>query len=229
MEAKYINLCWKRGHNVLRDKKLRIWLLLILGSTIQAFGLYHVHSCSGVTEGGVLGLTLLLQHWLKISPAVTGAVFNMICYGIGWRLLGTEFIIYSLVSTAGFCGSYKIIEQFPPLWPELYHMPLLAAVLGALFIGIGVGICVRVGGAPGGDDALAMSISHATGVKIETVYLVSDLLVLGMSLSYIPVKRIGFSLLTVVLSGRIIGIVQRGKEWKSDPPMESEGFENTNG
>ena len=182
---------------------------LFIGSAIQAFGLYHVHSCSGVTEGGVLGLTLLLQHWLGLSPAISGAVLNLICYGIGWKLLGTEFIVYSLISTTGFCGSYKIIEQFPPLWPELYHMPLLAAVAGALFIGIGVGICVRVGGAPGGDDALAMSISHVTGVKIETVYLVSDLLVLGLSVSYIPVRRIGFSLLTVILSGRIIGIVQR--------------------
>lgn len=192
-----------------RRMKARDWLLLFIGSAIQAFGLYHVHSCSGVTEGGVLGLTLLLQHWLGLSPAVSGAVLNLICYGIGWKLLGTEFIVYSLISTAGFCGSYKVIEQFPPLWPELYHMPLLAAVAGALFIGIGVGICVRVGGAPGGDDALAMSISHVTGVKIETVYLVSDLLVLGLSVSYIPVRRIGFSLLTVILSGRIIGIVQR--------------------
>ncbi len=197
----------------MQTKKAIPWLLLLIGSAIQAFGLYHVHSCSGVTEGGVLGLTLLLHHWFEISPAISGAILNLICYGIGWKLLGTEFIIYSLVSTVGFCGSYKIIEQFPPLWPELYQMPFTAAILGALFIGIGVGICVRVGGAPGGDDALAMSISHVTGVKIETVYLISDLLVLGMSLSYIPVKRIGFSLLTVILSGKIIGFVQRMR-WK---------------
>lgn len=193
----------------LRDKRIRAWSLLLIGSGIQAFGLYHVHSCSGVTEGGVLGLTLLLHHWFELSPAISGAVLNLICYGIGWKLLGTEFIIYSLVSTAGFCGSYKFIEQFPPLWPELYGMPFTAAILGALFIGIGVGICVRVGGAPGGDDAFAMSISHVTGVRIETVYLISDLLVLGLSISYIPVKRIGFSLLTVILSGKIIGFVQR--------------------
>ena len=32
----------------------------LLGSAILAFGLYNVHSFSGVTEGGVLGLTLLL-------------------------------------------------------------------------------------------------------------------------------------------------------------------------
>lgn len=185
--------------------------MLLIGSFIQAFGLYHIHSCSGVTEGGVLGLTLLLQQWFDISPAVSGAVLNMICYAIGWKILGGEFILYSVISTAGFCSSYKIIELFPPLWPELYNMPLLAAILGALFIGIGVGLCVRVGGAPGGDDALAMSISHVTGAKIETIYLISDLLVLGMSISYIPIRRIGFSLLTVILSGRLIGIVQRIK------------------
>lgn len=196
---------------MLHNKKARVWGMLLIGSFIQAFGLYHIHSCSGVTEGGVLGLTLLLQQWFDISPAVSGAVLNMICYAIGWKILGGEFILYSVISTAGFCSSYKIIELFPPLWPELYNMPLLAAILGALFIGIGVGLCVRVGGAPGGDDALAMSISHVTGAKIETIYLISDLLVLGMSISYIPIRRIGFSLLTVILSGRLIGIVQRIK------------------
>lgn len=191
--------------------KFKSCVIAVIGSAIQAFGLYHVHSCSGVTEGGVLGLTLLLDHWLNISPAVSGAVLNVLCYMLGWRILGREFIIYSLVSTAGFSGVYKIVEQFPPLWPQLYDMPLVAAIAGAMFIGIGVGLCVRIGGAPGGDDALAMSISHMTGVKIETVYLVSDLLVLGFSISYIPLRRIGYSLLTVILSGQIIGVVQRMK------------------
>ena len=47
-------------------QKIKACLLILLGSAIQAFGLYHVHACSGVTEGGVLGLTLLLQRWLVI-------------------------------------------------------------------------------------------------------------------------------------------------------------------
>ena len=185
------------------------YLLILVGSAIQAFGLYHVHAFSGVTEGGVLGLTLLLERWFEISPALSGAILNMICYFVGWRVLGGGFIFCSLVSTAGFCGTYWVCEQFPQLWPELYQMPFLAAIIGALFIGIGVGICVRQGAAPGGDDALAMSISHLTGVGIEKVYLVSDLIVLGLSISYIPLARIGYSLITVILSGQIIGVVQR--------------------
>lgn len=90
-------------------------------------------------------------------------------------------------------------------------MPLLASVVGALFVGISVGICVRVGGAPTGDDALAMSLSSVLPVDIQWIYLASDLVVLLISLSYIPLNRILYSLLTVILSGQIIGMIQRIK------------------
>lgn len=196
---------WKEA---LKNITLKNCVITLLGSFILAFGLYHVHSISGVTEGGVLGATLLLEHWTGISPALTGGIMNVLCYVLGWKLLGKEFIAYSALATVGFSGMYKICEQFPHLWPGLADMPLVAALVGALFVGVGAGLCVRVGGAPSGDDALAMSISHATGWKIQWVYLLSDLIVLVMSLSYIPVRRIGYSLFTVLLSGQLIGFVQ---------------------
>lgn len=196
---------WKEALRKITGKNCAVTLL---GSFILAFGLYQVHSISGVTEGGVLGATLLLEHWLDISPAVTGGIMNILCYILGWRLLGKEFIAYSILATAGFSGTYKICEQFPHLWPQLAEMPLMAALVGALFVGVGAGLCVRIGGAPSGDDALAMSISHATGWKIQWVYLMTDLIVLGMSLSYIPLTRIGYSLFTVLLSGQLIGLIQ---------------------
>lgn len=196
---------WKEA---LKNITLKKCAITLLGSFILAFGLYHVHSISGVTEGGVLGATLLLEHWTGISPALTGGIMNVLCYVLGWKLLGKEFIAYSTLATAGFSDTYKICEQFPHLWPGLADMPLVAALVGALFVGVGAGLCVRVGGAPSGDDALAMSISHATGWKIQWVYLLSDLIVLVMSLSYIPVRRIGYSLFTVLLSGQLIGFVQ---------------------
>ena len=189
--------------------KFSFCLIAFLSSVFQAFGMYNIHALSGVTEGGVLGLTLLLDHWFRISPAISGFVLNAACYLIGWRTLGKDFIAYSLIAAAGFSVGYGICEQFPPLWPEIAGFPLLAAVLGALFICIGAGICVRVGGATTGDDALAMSLSHVLKTPIERIYLVSDLTVLGLSLSYIPFQRIAYSLLTVVLSGQIIGWIQK--------------------
>lgn len=183
--------------------------VVFFSSAFLAFGLYHVHSLSGVTEGGVLGMTLLLEHWLHISPAVSGFILNAACYLMGWKLLGRVFLAYSALSAAGFSLAYRLFEQFDPLWPGLADMPLTAAVLGAVFVGIGAGLCVRAGGATGGDDALAMCVSHITGWDIQWVYLLSDFAVLALSVSYIPVNRIGYSILTVVLSGQIIGVIQR--------------------
>lgn len=184
-------------------------VLALFGSALLAFGLYNVHSLSGVTEGGVLGMTLLLEHWFDISPAITGFVLNVLCYVLGWKLLGKKFLFYSGISTGGFSVAYKICEQFDPLWPELADMPLTAALVGALFVGVSAGICVRVGGAPSGDDALAMSMAKGFSMDIRWAYLLSDLVVLVLSLSYIPFRRIGYSLLTVILSGQIIGLVQK--------------------
>ena len=184
-------------------------LIAAAASAVLAFGLYNIHALANVTEGGVLGLILLLEHWLHISPALSGFVLNAACYVFGWRTLGRNFIFYSALSSAAFSIAYALCELFPPLWPQLYDMPLLAAILGAVFVGVGAGFCVRVGGATGGDDALAMAISHLTGWKLQWIYLVSDLLVLGLSATYIPLPRLAYSLLTVILSGQIVGFVQR--------------------
>ena len=184
-------------------------ILSLLGSIILAFGLYHIHSFSGVTEGGQLGLALLLNHWFQLSPAITTAFINAICYWIGWKNLGKPFIAHSAVATVGFSVCYRILQQFPPLWPELADMPLAAAILGALFVGIGCGLCVRMGGAVCGDDGLVMSISQKWNVKIEYVYFLFDFTVLALSLTYIPLKRILYSLITVTLSSKLIGLVQR--------------------
>lgn len=183
--------------------------MIVLGSAILAFGLYNVHSISGVTEGGVLGLTLLLEHWFGISPSISGLVLNGACYVLGLTLLGKEFILYSIIAGGGFSLFYAIFERFPPLWPQIAQMPLAAAIAGAAFVGVGVGLCIRANAAPTGDDSLALSLSHHFKIGIQWVYLLGDLIVLALSLTYIPFSKIIYSLLTVVLSGQLIGLIQK--------------------
>ena len=184
-------------------------IIIVLASLFQAFGIYNVHALSNVTEGGVLGATLLIQHWFHISPAISALVLNTACYALGWKTLGKNFLAYSAISILTYSAGYAFFEQFPPLFPEIAAYPLVAALVGALFIGIGAGLCVKCGGATAGDDALAMSLSHILRWPIERIYLFSDLLILILSLSYIPFRRIAYSLLTVILSGQIIGIIQK--------------------
>ena len=186
-------------------------LISFFAAGFLAFGMYNVHSISGITEGGVLGAVLLIHHWLHISPALSSLVLNGLCYLLGWRTFGKSFLLYSGISTLGYSVVYSICEQFPPVYPQIASMPLAASIAGSIFVGVGCGICVRIGGAPSGDDALAMSLSRLTRVPIQWVYLISDLLVLGLSLSYIPMGKIIYSLLTVLLSGQIIGLFQKRK------------------
>lgn len=191
--------------------KFKSCFMILLGSAILAFGLYNIHSLSGVTEGGILGLTLLLQHHFGLSPAVTGLVLSLACYALGCFVLDRAFIVYSIMASSGFSLFYFIFEQFDPVYADIARMPLLAALLGAVFVGVGIGLCVRAGGAPGGDDALAMSLSHLTGKNIQSIYLISDLIVLVLSVSYIPIGRLAYSLLTVILSGQLIGFISTFK------------------
>ena len=104
--------------------QLRKVLLSILGGGVLAFGLYHIHSISGVTEGGALGLTLLLNHWFHISPAWSALFINFCCYAIGFRTLGCSFLLWSALSAGSFSLFYGIFEHFPRLWPGVSELLL---------------------------------------------------------------------------------------------------------
>ena len=190
--------------------------LALLGALIQAVGLCNIHAFASVTVGGVLGATLLIDHWFAISPALSALVLNILCYLFGWRTLGKEFLLYSAAASLGYSLFYALLEPFAPLWPALVESPFWSALIGAIFIGVGAGLSIRMGGATCGDDALAMALSRLTKIDIQWIYLLTDLTVLLLSASYIPLSKLGWSLMTVVLSGQIIGWVQKiGK-----PPAE---------
>lgn len=184
---------------------------ILLGAAICSFGIHNIHHQVGITEGGVIGTMLLINHWLGISPAVITPILDIACYLLAFRYLGARMIGISAVSTLSVSLFYKIWEQFPPMLPDLSGLPLLAAVLGGVFVGVGVGLIVRQGGSSGGDDALALTISHLTHWRLSRAYLFTDLTVLGLSLSYLPVSRIGFSLVTVTVSSLLIDWIQTAR------------------
>ena len=199
---------WAKLTEGLTLKKI---LLIMLGAMICTFGIHNIHQRTHITEGGVIGLMLFVEHWCRFSPAYITPVLDIACYLLAYKYLGGGFIKISIISTLFVSGFYKVWEQFPPMLPDLSEYPLAAAVLGGLFVGIGVGLIIRQGGSSGGDDALALSISHITKCRLSRSYLFTDLVVLLLSLSYIPVMRIAFSLVTVTISSYLIDWVKEFK------------------
>lgn len=183
--------------------------MIVLGSALISFGLYNVHQQTNITEGGILGLTLMLHHWFGISPSILSLMLDLTAYFIAYKYLGKDFIKISIVASVCLAGFMRLWETFPPLLPDLSSTPIVASILGGLFIGVGVGLVVRQGGSSGGDDALALTISKLSGCRIAAAYMVTDLTVLLLSLSYIPLHRIVYSLLTVVISSTTIDLVQK--------------------
>ena len=110
----------------------------MLGAFILAFGLYNVHSRCDVTEGGVLGMTLLLHHWFGVSPGISGFILDASCYLVGFRFLGKSFLRFSIVSSCAFSLSYSLLERFPPL-------PLSAGCLSASVSALSYGRAARAG------------------------------------------------------------------------------------
>ena len=191
-----------------KELKLSYCCIAFMSSSLLAFGIYNVHSRSGITEGGLIGLTLLLEHWFDISPAHSSLLLNLLCYFFGWQLLGKSFLIYSSFASLGFAVGYSIFETYEPLFPWIAEIPLLASVVGAVFVGVSSGLCVRIGSATSGDDALALGVAKLTKLDIFWIYLLSDLIVLVLSLSYIPIQHLMYSLLTVVISGQLVSLIQ---------------------
>ena len=190
-----------------REMLFRI-LLILLGAAILSFGMHNIHRRTDVTEGGVLGLMLLVDHWLHISPSISGPVMDAICYALALRFLGMGFIGWSALATGAVAAFFRLWESLPYMLPDLSGQPLLAAICGAVFVGVGVGLIVRQGGSAGGDDALALTISHVTGWRLSRAYLITDFIVLALSLTYIAPLRIAYSVASVTLSGLLVDFVK---------------------
>lgn len=183
-------------------------ITILFGTAIISFGIYNIHQQTYITEGGIIGLLLLLNHWTGASASILSPMLDILAYGITFKFLGKDFLKTSFVATLSLAGFFKLWEQFPPILPDLSSYPFIAAIIGGIFIGIGTGLIIKQGGSAGGDDALALTISKLTNCRISYSYLVTDLSVLLLSLTYLPLHHIAFSLITVTVSSIIIELIQ---------------------
>lgn len=191
-------------------------LLIVLGAAICTFGIHNIHQRVNITEGGIIGLMLLVEHWLGVSPAYITPILDAACYLLAFKYLGGMFIKLSLISTLCVSGWYKVWEQLPYLFPDLSQKPLVGALVGGVFVGVGFGLIIRQGGSGGGDDALALTISHLFRWRLSVAYMFTDFVVLALSLTYIPFLRIAFSIITVTISSNLIDLVKNFKWPKSN-------------
>lgn len=208
-------------------KYIKNLLLIILGSCILAFGSFNFNYQNGVTEGGVLGLLLLIKNIFDISPSVTSLIIDLSLFAFGAKFFGKQFLILSIFSSLSFSSWYKIWESIGFVVPNLTNNMLLASILAGIGVGIGIGLIIKAGGAAGGDDVIALIGAKLTSIKINHIYMITDFIVLILSLSYLSFKEIFFSLIAVTISGKVISLMYDEKEDNSTDKSFKEEFATT--
>lgn len=206
-----------KGANL--DKKS--FLKILLGAMIMSFFIVNVHEPSKITEGGVLGLTLFSYKVLGLDPAIVSPILDLSCFLLAFSMFGKSFLKRTLLASLSFALGYKLFAIIGPVLPSLYNYPLIAAVVGGAGIGIGCGLVISQATAAGGDDALALAISKKANINISKAYLFTDLVVLALSLVYIPFARIFYSLITVTVSSFLLGQFEVNLQVSSPSPEKA--------
>ena len=207
-------------------KYIKNLLLIVLGSCILAFGSFNFNYQNNVTEGGVLGLLLLIKNIFDISPSITALIIDLSLFALGAKFFGKQFLGLSIFASLSFSTWYKVWESIGFIVPNLSNNMLLASILAGMGVGIGIGIIVRAGAAAGGDDVIALIGEKLTPFKVNHIYMITDFIVLILSLSYLSFKQIFFSLIAVTISGKIISIMYDGCEINDEEKLEKE-FDTT--
>lgn len=184
------------------------YLFIFLGAGILAFGMSNVHARCDISEGGVLGLSLLAYYWLNIPPNLSSLILDGSCFLIGALILRKGFLFDSVLASFLYSSWYQLFIYLGPLLPDLSGSLWLAAILGGIFVGFGAGFIVRFGCAAGGDDSLALIFNEKTGIRVSVFYVISDFVILICSLSYIPFRSIIWSFATVLISSFIIEMLR---------------------
>ena len=89
-----ISKLWSRLKEGITVKSV---LVILLGAMTCTFGIHNIHQRTHITEGGVIGMMLFVEQWLKISPAYITPILDIACYALAWKYLGSRFIKISFI------------------------------------------------------------------------------------------------------------------------------------
>ncbi|MBC1434729.1 YitT family protein [Paenilisteria rocourtiae] len=192
-----------------QDVRVKNIVFILLGTTIYGFGLVNFNIANNLGEGGLTGITLLLLHFTGIDPAYSNLILNIPLFFIGWRILGNRALIYTIIGTIGLSLSLWIFQRVP-YQLDLHEDLLLVALFAGGFTGIGLGFVFRYGGTTGGSDIIAQVLHRKKGVSMGRTLFAVDAIVLTLSLSYLDVRQVMYTLVAVFIGARVVDFMQEG-------------------
>ncbi|WP_404802418.1 YitT family protein [Bacillus shivajii] len=176
----------------------------------MSFGLVYFNMENNLADGGFTGITLILYFMFQIDPAYSNLVLNIPLFIIGWKVLGRNAFIYTVIGTLAVSVFLWLFQRYKFLYIPLYDDMTLAALFAGVFIGVGLGIVFRYGGTTGGVDIIAKLGFKYWGWSMGKTMFLFDAAVITSSLIYLNYREAMYTLLAVFVAAKVIDFIQQG-------------------
>lgn len=180
------------------QKNLETILGVLIGNALLAFTVAAFLVPHGIIMGGATGIGLTIGHYLPIQLSLIILIVNACLFLLGAVTLGKKFVITTIASTFLYPACLTVMQEIPGI-TDLTDNIMLATFYGGAFLGLGVGMIVRVGSSTGGTDILALVLNKWLHVSVAVLVYIVDFVVLGAQAVFSDSEQIMYGVLALVL------------------------------
>lgn len=197
--------------SVKNDEKIHFidFIMITVGTALYAFGFVTINIANRLAEGGIAGITLLLKFLAGVNPAISTILINIPLLIIGYRYLGRRSLIYTIYGT-GILSFWIWFWQIAHVSLNVHHDLFIAAILAGIIGGFGLGLVYRFNGTTGGTDIIARIFEKKKGSPMGQSLFALDFVVLAVSLTYIDLRRMMYTLVASFVLSRVVNFIQDG-------------------
>lgn len=182
---------------------------IITGCLITATGLIMFTIPNHIAPGGSSGLATSLAVAIPISVGILTWLVNIPILIASIKVLGFQSGIKALVASTVLSFFMEVLE---PVLPVFTDNKLMAAVLGGLLIGAGIGIAFLRGISMGGTDQLSILLGKVfPNISTGYILMVCDgIVVIIAAFTFHDLEVFLYSIICVFVASKAIDAIMEG-------------------
>ena len=189
-------------------RETRNGLLILFGILSAGLGLKGFLLAGGLIDGGVTGVSMLLDRVTALPLAVWLPVVNLPFVVVAFKVISPLFALRSALGIAGLALALAFVH-----FPAVTSDRLLEAVFGGFFLGGGIGLAMRGGAVLDGTEIAALLISKRSHLlKVGDVILGFNVVLFLLAMSVLGVEAALYSILTYFTAAKMLDFVLHGIE-----------------
>ena len=191
-----------------RLKTILSYIIIILAATLAAYSLDTFLIPNNILDGGVTGISIIISKVFSIPISLLVILINIPFVYVGYRNLGKNFLIRTIVAMLTFSIALSFFESFHEVTDEI----LLATIFGGILLGIGVGLVIRLGACVDGTESVALVISKKTSLSVGQIVMIFNFIIYSIAALTFGIDRALYSVLTYFITYKVIDLVSEGLE-----------------